>query len=314
MFLVVNVSAVLLSTPFVSNEVASYQAFEDPDSPFNPLIYIVAIVVFSVLIILAIRFFKETVIKYLILFSIFTALMYVFLLPGIYGVSLLTGFPPYTLGAFAVGSLIAAIAAVFLTSLLNSNPEWYIVDGIGLLVASGVTAILGISLSILPILILLIGLAIYDYIAVYKTKHMLTLADVVTRQKVPVMLVVPANKDYSFKTSKGFSHEKKKVKQGKRDALFIGLGDVIIPGSLVVSSFVFLPSQPFIFNITANLAVAMAVFLGTMCGFAVLTHMVSKGKAHAGLPLLNGGAILFFAISYLLLYRNFTFGIGLLGG
>ena len=313
MFLVVNVSALILSVPFLSNQVMSYQAFEDPGDPVNPLIYIVMIIIFSVVMLLLIRFMKEKMIKYLIMFSVFSALMYVFLLPGVYGVSFLTGYPPYNLWVFLIGVTIAVIISAFLISLLNSNPEWYVVDGIGILIATGITAILGISLGILPMMILLIGLAVYDYIAVYKTKHMIKLADAVTKQRVPVMLVVPSTEDYSFKESQGFSEEKKKVKKGKRDALFIGLGDVVIPGALTVSAFVFLPVEEVVFGITTNLLMSCAVFAGTMVGFYILSKMVGKGKAHAGLPLLNGGAILSFLIAYVIIYQDFAFGLGLWG-
>jgi len=35
----------------------------------------------------------------------------------------------------------------------------------------------GISLAIIPTLLLLVVLAVYDYIAVYRTKHMVALAE-----------------------------------------------------------------------------------------------------------------------------------------
>src|SRR5205814_2131485 len=74
---------------------------------------------------------------------------------------------------------IAAVAAVGAVWALYAHPEWYVVDFVGLLVAGASAALLGISLGLLPVLILLTGLAIYDFVAVYKTKHMLSLADTV---------------------------------------------------------------------------------------------------------------------------------------
>ncbi len=309
MFMVVNLSALLISVPFMTNEVASFQAFEDPSDPINPLLYIVALILMTIFMLLLIRFLKEKVLKYFILGSIFIALCYVFLLPSIYGISFLTHLPPYNAFVFLVGAAFSSIISFFLVVMLKSNPEWYVVNGIGILVASGMTAILGISLGILPAMILLIGLAIYDYVAVYKTKHMITLAEAVSKEKVPVMLVVPERNDYSLKETEGFKEEKKKVRKGKRDAMFIGLGDLVIPGTLTVSSFIFLPAKEILFGLTTNLAVAIFVFLGTMVGFYYLNLMIAKGKPHAGLPLLNGGAILFYMLSYLLFYQDFTFGL-----
>lgn len=75
----------------------------------------------------------------------------------------------------------------------------------------------------------------------------------------------------------------------ERDALFIGLGDAIIPSILVASATFFAPA-----DVTTVLGVplpALAAMAGTFVGLAILLRMVIAGRAHAGLPLLNGGAI-----------------------
>src|SRR5439155_1343020 len=81
--------------------------------------------------------------------------------------------------------------------LLLKFPEWYVVDTIGFVTAAGVTAILGISFGILPAVLLLIALAFYDAWAVYRTKHMITLADELTSQRLPILLVIPNRAGYS---------------------------------------------------------------------------------------------------------------------
>jgi presenilin-like A22 family membrane protease len=78
-----------------------------------------------------------------------------------------------------------------------------------------------------------------------------------------------------------------------REALFIGLGDAVIPTVLVASAGFFAPqSVPavdlFGFPVALPALTAMA---GTMVGLVILLRMVLKGRAHAGLPLLNGGTI-----------------------
>ena len=75
----------------------------------------------------------------------------------------------------------------------------------------------------------------------------------------------------------------------ERDALFIGLGDAIIPAILVASAAFFAPA-----DVRTMLGVplpALTAMVGTFLGLAVLLWMVLKGRAHAGLPLLNGGSI-----------------------
>ena len=79
----------------------------------------------------------------------------------------------------------------------------------------------------------------------------------------------------------------------------MGLGDVIIPGSLVVSAFTFLSPSGYTLESTI---VAAATIVGGLAGFAALMRYVLKGRPQAGLPLLNTGAILGFAISYFIVF------------
>jgi presenilin-like A22 family membrane protease len=44
---------------------------------------------------------------------------------------------------------------------------------------------------------------------------------------------------------------------------------------------------------------ALGAMVGTMVGLALLLRMVLQGRAHAGLPLLNGGAIAGYLVSAL---------------
>src|SRR5207245_765151 len=83
---------------------------------------------------------------------------------------------------------------------------------------------------LLPPILLLVALAIYDAWAVYRTKHMVTLADELTSQRLPILLVIPKKAGYSFREQKSL---KEQVASGEeREAMFVGLGDLIIPGIL----------------------------------------------------------------------------------
>ena len=75
----------------------------------------------------------------------------------------------------------------------------------------------------------------------------------------------------------------------KRVALFMGLGDLVIPGALVVSS-----------KAALGWGVGLASMLGSVAGFFVLMTFVLSGRPQAGLPLLNGGAILGYLIGVFL--------------
>jgi presenilin-like A22 family membrane protease len=206
----------------------------------------------------------------------------------------------------------------------------------------------GISFGILPALVLLTVLAVYDAISVYGTEHMLTLASGVMDLKVPIVLVVPLSLSYSYLDAEmpdpvadeeseaasegeetadvadvesaaavngGTADETVEAEDGvdgsedgvagaevetddsdlelDREALFIGLGDAVIPTVLVASAGFFAPqSVPAVDLLGFPVALpALTAMVGTTVGLVILLRMVLKGRAHAGLPLLNGGTI-----------------------
>jgi presenilin-like A22 family membrane protease len=166
-----------------------------------------------------------------------------------------------------------------------------VIDSLGILIGAGVAAIFGASLEILPVLLLLILLAVYDAISVYKTKHMITLAEGVIDLKTPILFVVPKRRDYSF-IREGIG---KLGDGGERAAFIIGMGDMIMPSILVVSANVFLNGWRLAGLI--NLP-AIGAIVGSLAGMGVLLWFVNSGKPQAGLPPLNGGTILGFVVGW----------------
>jgi presenilin-like A22 family membrane protease len=230
----------------------------------------------TIIILLIAKFWKKRLIQLIILFAVGYTSFYIFL-------------PLFSLVIFnsIVTVFLSIILAVCLVVILVKYPEWYIIDLCGIIIGAGAVALFGISLSILLVLILLIGLAVYDAISVYKTKHMIDLADTVMDLKLPVLLVVPKIRHYSL--LKETKRLKEKLQDGeKREAFFMGLGDVVMPGILVATTYTTIPN---------GLPVALSVLAGTLVGFVILMTFVIKGKPQAGLPLLCSGAILGYLIS-----------------
>src|SRR5213083_838092 len=275
---------------------ANFQAFPSPQDVTNTVVYLIMILVFTAIILGLVRYRRQNLAKYVILASIFVTLAFVLLLPVLIAVDYATG---GTLDVDLLGivsTLLSFGVAAGLVFLLLKFPEWYVVDTIGFITAAGVTAILGISFGILPAVLLLIALAIYDAWAVYRTKHMITLADELTSQRLPILLVIPKRAGYSFRDQKSL---KTQLDSGEeREAMFVG------PGNLAVSSFTFLNQNVGLSlgPLAPNAIVALLTVIGTLIGFIVLMRYVLKGNPQAGLPLLNGGALLGFLLSSLLVY------------
>jgi presenilin-like A22 family membrane protease len=278
LFVVIHLLSILITKPF---EATGLDVFENPNDPTNLIVFFGTMLVVTITILLIAKYWKKQFIQVIILGSIAYTSLFVF----------------YPLLSYVLDStlnlIVSIIAAAILILALIKYPEWYILDITGIIVGVGAIGIFGISLSIFLVIILLTGLAIYDAISVYKTKHMIDLADAVMDLKLPVMLVVPKIRTYSLlKETKGI---KEKIEEkSEREAFFLGLGDIVMPGILVVSAFQ---------NITNNsLLVALSVMIGTLVGFAVLMTVVVKGKPQAGLPYLCSGAILGYVISSLILF------------
>jgi presenilin-like A22 family membrane protease len=190
------------------------------------------------------------------------------------------------------------------------EPQWYVVDIAGFLAAGALIALLGISFSILPVFILLIALAIYDYIAVYRTKHMISLADVVTEMRLPILMVMPSSAGYDYTRSASFK-ERQAQPVEEREATFMGLGDVVIPGALVVSAFVWLPTHPILAGLGANLWAALAAIVGSLVGYGLLMRRAASGNPQAGLPFLDGGALAGYILAYLFIFHHLGLGFSL---
>jgi len=287
-FIIVHGLALLILQPF---ETAGIEpAFENPNDPTN-IIYIFAIMlVFTLVILLIAKYWKKQVIQFIILGAIGYTAFYAFFLPSFILIL------PAISGLLTI--LLSLLAAIALVVTLYKYPEWYVIDSCGIIIGTSAIIIFGISLSVHLVLLLLIGLSVYDAISVYKTKHMIDLADTVMDLKLPVLLVVPKIKHYSL--IKETKRLKETLKEGQeREAFFMGLGDIVMPGILVVAVY---------YTGEMGLPIALGTMIGTLVGFLFLMRFVLKGKPQAGLPFLCGGAI-FGYILFSFLYLGYLPGL-----
>jgi presenilin-like A22 family membrane protease len=317
-FLLVQLGALALVPDF---DAAGYQQFENPQDPTNSLLYIGLILVMTALMLAAFKYDLDWVVR-----------AFVVVTSGLLAWYVLGTFLPVLL---AVG-LSAAVAVA-----LWVYPEWYVIDAAGVLMGAGAAGLFGISFGLLPAIVLLIVLAVYDAISVYGTEHMLDLAEGVMDLRVPVVLVIPLTLGFSLldddpaeeaaledetemhseevdadsedHTETATSAEGAAANGGvenaeaeetadepavnDRDAFFIGLGDAVMPTVLVASAAHFAPAPSLgVGAISALNLPALMAMVGTFVGLFILLRMVFAGRAHAGLPLLNGGAIVGYLI------------------
>jgi presenilin-like A22 family membrane protease len=137
-----------------------------------------------------------------------------------------------------------------------------------ILAIPGIGSWLGASLSFLPSLILLIGLSIYDLIAVFGTKHMITLAEN-AKGKIPLMIGVPVGEKM----------------------LGLGTGDLAIPLAFTISVLA-----------ETNLAHAVITSIGGLAGLLLLFAYILNKKdiMLPALPPLAAGLIIGYAAGFLM--------------
>jgi presenilin-like A22 family membrane protease len=262
--------ALMLATPFEASDI---KAFQNPESIWNPIYFFVLVIGFTALILIVLRFGGKRLVYLVMLAAVAVTIYYV--------MAVLVPYGP-----------IPLVSTLALTLLLYKYPEWYVLDATGLIIGGGAAAIFGISLGILPVLLLMIILAVYDAIAVYKTKHMVSLAESIVDLRIPVLFVLPRKRSFSLLRGK----DQEEGKSEMEEAFFMGLGDAIIPSLLVVSANC-MPA--FTYYLGLINAPALGALIGTLAGYAMLSRIAGRGKPHAGLPFLNSGAIIGFIVGYM---------------
>jgi len=214
--------ALVLAFPFLS---AGLSSTSNPNSPTDPL-FIIAVVVGAPLVLLWLVRFQGLMgsLRAVLLLAIAGSLD----VTVTAAIGLVTPapsyLPPYGAGiVLDISVPLGAAVAVIAFLALWMEPQWFIVDAVGFVAGASLTALLGISFGILPAFILLGALAVYDAIAVYRTKHMISLADVVTEMKLPILMVMPGKADFDYTASPSLN-EQRKAPVGEREALYMGLG------------------------------------------------------------------------------------------
>ncbi|MDK2782271.1 MAG: hypothetical protein PWR13_1299 [Archaeoglobi archaeon] len=269
-YLFIFTSALLLSSLLLAFPLSerfmeeNVRVFEDPQAVENSFYYFLLILLFTLLILIILKFGKKRVLKFFMLFLIFYSLL----------VTLGAVLPP----AFSI------LLSISVTLLVHFYPEWWVIDLTGVLLSGVAIALFGVSLGVLPTVALLLILSIYDFISVYRTGHMVSMAKGVLELRLPVLFIIPLSRDYSF------------LKGEREGAVFLGLGDVVIPSMLVVSSNFYLETP---YTGLLN-PVALSTLLGIISGLFALFFLTSRERAHPGLPFLNGGAIAGFLLGCLL--------------
>jgi len=233
----------------VFTENPELKTFEDPEDPKVAGQVFVYILVMTVILLFLIKYKLDIFIKILMSIAVLSGLV-------------------ITFRSF-IGLEFAVIPAIALFALNFKIENIFLKNTTLVIVISGIGAYLGANLGVIPCLIFLILLSIYDIIAVFGTKHMITLADE-GKGRFPFMFTIPIGKD----------------------ELEIGTGDFVIPLMFSVS----LLNDPY------GLKYALTAAFGGLIGALALFFYAIRKEHHAlpALPPIAAGLIIGFGTAVLI--------------
>jgi len=233
---------------------------KDVNDPYGTL-YFLGIVLFgTVTLLLLLKYYKgDLLFRFLEVYIIFVGSMMVWQFAIIDAIGqLLSSQEEYLIILMVVSALTVAVRFLRKT---------FTVKNLTLAIAiAGAGGALGSFMGLMPALLLVAALGTYDIIAVFKTKHMIKLADESRLREMPIMFETP---------STGIKTGPRKGIKADKDVLGLGTGDIAIPLILFVAVLRTLNDWvPVIFTVA-----------GSMCGLALVIYYVTDVK-RAALPAL----------------------------
>ena len=144
------------------------------------------------------------------------------------------------------------------------------------LATAGAGSVMGISLGVVPVAVFIVLLSVYDFIAVFKTKHMVTLAKAITKKNLSFTYALPT-KEHTFE---------------------LGTGDMVVP---LVFSVALLNAFKVGHAYPLYLVPSVAVLVASLAGLLYTVHSASKkvGGALPALPL-QGALMLLVWVGFVL--------------
>ncbi len=309
-FMLVQFAGILLATQIFNNQTyASAVSNQISNTPISGLFFVLYIVVLTAIILFIFRYFKAE--KIIIIWErviILITSFFVFYVV-ISSISNIFGYASNALQYIYYA--IAAILAIALVYKKVKNPS--LKNTAAIISSIGVGVILGLGFGPIAALFLMGILAIYDFIAVFITKHMLTLANVAMQNNLALMVDVNefATVPKSSMSREQLSAYNKAVHEEKikipKEMNKLTKGSVAIPasvglgtGDLAVPLMVAIASYKLYLNFTLSIFVALGGVLGL-----ILTMFVLRRYRRA-LPAIPP---LFFGILCSLLAYYLLFGL-----
>ena len=211
----------------------------EPEETTNAFVLIGYILVGALFMMILIRLFsKHPIIFILIEFALISSsssiVFYAFL-------RLLLG--------YEISTIVAVIMGLLFSSIKMLKPQ--LKNAAAILATAGVGVIFGVSFGMVPVVLFLIMLSVYDYLSVFTTKHMVELANFVVKKNLAFTVTA----------------RKAPLKKGEPEKrMDLGTGDMIAPIMLEVSALAWSP------------VASLFIMVGAVVSLLIFLDMVWKKK------------------------------------
>jgi len=239
---------------------------DDPDSIWNALAIIGYILFFTTLVLVLRKLFKKSnylyLVEFLALFSGCAIVLGLFL-PEVFAY------------------LIALVLLVIKHQLLDRFSKTFFLKKLSLwynnlllsFAIAGAGAILGLSLGVIPVIVFIVLLSLYDVIAVFYTKHMVTLAKMFAKKRLAFCFSIPSS--------------------GQKKIYQLGGGDIAVP--VAVSSSLFAVFSRSLLPISQSLLIIIAIWFVSCAGILWAFYIIRRTKVKI-MPALPMQTILMLAV------------------
>ncbi|PIN98620.1 MAG: hypothetical protein COT90_03330 [Candidatus Diapherotrites archaeon CG10_big_fil_rev_8_21_14_0_10_31_34] len=220
---------------------------DNPDDPINSVGLFVYILGFTGILLIVLKFYKGD-----LLFKLLEAMLVFLTSVIVFGFLI-----PEEIGLLA---LILPLGIVIARFVFRKNI--WLRNLASVLAAAGAGPLIGYNFGIIPVSLFLVILAGYDIIAVFYTKHMVTLANAIVKKNLAFTFALPTT-EHQFE---------------------LGTGDMVIPLVFAVSVLVETTKS---FSFPFALISPLIVLWGSLIGLLLTIHYSSKnvGQALPALPL-----------------------------
>ena len=184
-FLITQTIGLYVATVLIMSGIEAKAFTDDINDPINALLLIVEILIFTGILLLILKYRKQGNFLWLIEgFAVFLTSWIVF------SVIFLNDFAG------------VAIALIILYYRYTHKGSVKFRNFISIITIAGAGGLIGLALGLVPVLIFIILLSAYDLIAVFGTKHMVTIGKAVTKKNLAFTVSMPSKK-HTFELGNG---------------------------------------------------------------------------------------------------------------